>query len=55
MGLAEAAEFDLEAARSNINSVRPGMRILEVSAKRGQGMNEVVDLIESSARMKQPA
>ncbi len=52
MDLAEAAEFDLEAARRNINSVRPGMKILEVSSKRGQGMDEVVKLIEDYANLK---
>src|SRR5262249_38742733 len=33
MDLAVAAEFDLTAARANIAAVRPGMRIIEVSAK----------------------
>ena len=47
MDLAAAAEFDLEAARHSILSVRPGMRILEVSAKTGQGMAEVGGWIES--------
>ncbi len=36
--LAAAAEFDREAARRSILSVRPGMKILEVSAKTGLGM-----------------
>ncbi len=55
MDLAQAAEFDLEAARRNINSVRPGMRVFEVSSKRGQGMQEVVEMIEAFAHLKQPA
>lgn len=38
--LVAAAEFDREAARRSILSVRPGMRILEVSAKTGAGMDE---------------
>jgi len=38
--LAAAAEFDRAAAHQNILSVRPGMRILEVSAKTGEGMAE---------------
>jgi len=42
MDMAEAAEFDLEAARRNIESVRPGMRIFEVSSKTGLGMEEVL-------------
>jgi hydrogenase nickel incorporation protein HypB len=38
--LAEAVEFDWAAARANIDAVRPGMPILPVSAKTGQGMTE---------------
>jgi len=45
MDLADAAEFDLAAARRNILSVRPGMRIFEVSAKTGAGMAEVFQLL----------
>src|SRR3982751_102276 len=33
MDLAAAVEFDLAAARRNIEAVRPGMRVFEVSAK----------------------
>uniref|UniRef100_A0A7C4LLT6 Hydrogenase accessory protein HypB n=1 Tax=Schlesneria paludicola TaxID=360056 RepID=A0A7C4LLT6_9PLAN len=38
LDLAVAAEFDLEQVRANIHAVRPGMEILEVSAKTGRGM-----------------
>jgi hydrogenase nickel incorporation protein HypB len=38
--LAAACEFDLAAARSNIEAVRPGIRILETSAKTGIGLDE---------------
>src|SRR5262249_47173898 len=38
--LAAAVEFDLQAAHRSIQSVRPGMRIIEVSAKTGRGMDE---------------
>ncbi|HEX4486325.1 MAG TPA: hydrogenase nickel incorporation protein HypB [Terriglobales bacterium] len=38
MDMASAAEFDIETARRNIQSVRPGMRVFEVSAKTGDGM-----------------
>ena len=41
MDMAEAAEFDLTAARLNIENVRPGMRIFEVSSKSGAGMPAV--------------
>jgi hydrogenase nickel incorporation protein HypB len=47
MDLALAAEFDLIAARRNIESVRPGMRTFEVSAKSGAGLKEVLALLES--------
>jgi hydrogenase nickel incorporation protein HypB len=48
MDLAAAAEFDLEAARRSIQSVRPGMQVIEISSKTGQGMESVIKLIESS-------
>ncbi len=48
MDMAAAAEFDLQAARRNIQSVRPGMRIFEVSSKTGAGLEEIVTLLESS-------
>ncbi|MBK8247354.1 MAG: hydrogenase nickel incorporation protein HypB [Gemmatimonadetes bacterium] len=38
--LAEACEFDRAAAHAAIHDVRPGMTILELSAKRGTGMAE---------------
>jgi len=37
--LAAAAEFDAPAARRSVESVRPGMEVLEVSAKTGAGMD----------------
>jgi hydrogenase nickel incorporation protein HypB len=46
MDLAAAAEFDCEAARRNILTVRPGMRIVEVSAKTGAGMAETEEMVE---------
>jgi hydrogenase nickel incorporation protein HypB len=45
MDMAEAADFDLAAARRNIESVRPGMQIFEVSAKTGSGMPEVLQFL----------
>lgn len=38
--IAAAVEFDPRAARASIDSVRPGMEVLEVSAKTGRGMEE---------------
>jgi len=45
MDMAAAAEFDLAAARRNIESVRPGMKIFEVSSKTGLGMDEVFSFL----------
>lgn len=45
--LAEAVEFDSAAARANIQSVRPGMPVLELSSKTGQGMDGWMALLES--------
>jgi len=45
--LADAVEFDWTAAKDNIQAVRPGMRILEVSSKTGQGMPEWISFLTS--------
>ena len=56
MDLAEAAEFDLAEARRNIENVRPGMQVFEVSAKTGLGMQAVLDFLEAQhARMRPEA
>jgi hydrogenase nickel incorporation protein HypB len=47
MDLANAAEFDVVAARHNIESVRPGMRVFEVSSKTGLGMKDVLDFLHT--------
>src|SRR5208337_1452765 len=47
MDLAEAVEFDHETARANIQSVRPGMPMLELSAKTGLGMDAWLELLAS--------
>lgn len=44
--LSDAVEFDLTAAQKSIESVRPGMHVLRVSAKTGEGMNEFVRFLE---------
>lgn len=36
--LAAAVEFDVKAVHRNIQTVRPGMRVIEVSAKTGAGL-----------------
>ena len=43
--LAVAVEFDWEAARKSIESVRPGMKIFRLSAKSGQGMQEYLEFL----------
>ena len=43
--LAEAVEFDWEAAQKSIQSVRPGMQIFRLSAKTGQGMEEYLSFL----------
>lgn len=50
--LAQAVEFDEAAARQNIHSVRPGLEILTVSSKTGQGMQGWIDrLLTSTGRL----
>jgi hydrogenase nickel incorporation protein HypB len=46
--LAGAVEFDHEAARRNINSVRPGMNVIELSSKTSAGMDNWLDLLVSA-------
>jgi len=48
--LAAAVEFDRDAAYRNIQSVRPGMQVLEVSSKTGEGMPECVRYFQSRMR-----
>jgi hydrogenase nickel incorporation protein HypB len=45
--LAEPAGFDWDAALASIQSVRPGMRTLGVSARTGAGMSDYLALLES--------
>jgi hydrogenase nickel incorporation protein HypB len=44
--LAEAVEFDWEAAQKSIQSVRPGMKIFRLSAKTGQGLEEYLSFLD---------
>jgi hydrogenase nickel incorporation protein HypB len=55
--LAEAVEFNAPAANRNIQAVRPGMTILDVSVKSGEGMEEFLEFLQSrreNARAAQP-
>jgi hydrogenase nickel incorporation protein HypB len=46
--LAEAAGFDWDSGLGNLQSVRPGMQVLGLSAKIGAGMPEYLSLLEGS-------
>jgi len=50
--LAAAVEFDLAAAHKSIQSVRPGMQVLELSAKTGQGMDEWLSFLQAQFASK---
>jgi len=47
MDLAEAVEFDLPGVHESIQSVRPGMQVLELSAKTGEGLDDYLSFVES--------
>jgi hydrogenase nickel incorporation protein HypB len=47
MDLAEAVEFDSAAANRNIQAVRPGMTIVNVSSKSGAGMGDFLEFLRS--------
>jgi hydrogenase nickel incorporation protein HypB len=47
MDLASAVEFDSAAAQNNIHSVRPGMPILQLSAKTGEGLEQWLEFLTS--------
>ena len=52
MDLAAAVEFDVAAAIGNIQQVRPGAPLLQVSAKTGQGMAEWISHLKQRRREK---
>jgi hydrogenase nickel incorporation protein HypB len=47
--LEDAVEFDAAAAEASIQRVRPGMRIMTVSAKTGAGISEWLSFLAASA------
>jgi hydrogenase nickel incorporation protein HypB len=55
MDLAAATEFDLMATRRNIQSVRPGMQVFEVSSKTGQGMDEFLSFLRAQLETSRTA
>ncbi len=52
MDLAEAVEFDSVAAEVNIQRVRPGLPLLKVSSKRGEGMGEWLQFLAASRSLE---
>ena len=53
--LAEAAGFDRAAALANVEAVRPGMAVLEVSARSRMGLDEWLNLLETRRLAKRAA
>jgi hydrogenase nickel incorporation protein HypB len=54
--LAAAVEFDWTAATANIHAVRPGMPIVGVSARTGEGIDACSDLLEGRlSELRAPA
>jgi len=43
--LADAVEFDWNAARTAMQAVRPGIQIFRLSAKTGRGMEECLEFL----------
>lgn len=50
--LAQACEFDRAAAVANIHAVRPGMGILETSAKTGSGLDAWLEYLAEERRLR---
>jgi len=46
--MAAAAEFNSATARANIQAVRPGMRVFELSSKSGAGMRDYFDFLDAN-------
>jgi len=46
LDLADAVGFDRAAAEANIQAVRPGMEVIRLSARAGDGMDEFLGLLE---------
>jgi hydrogenase nickel incorporation protein HypB len=52
--LAAAVEFDWDAAEKSIQSVRPGMKVLRLSAKTGEGMSEYLNFLSRQLPEQRP-
>jgi len=54
--LAAAVEFDWQSAYGNIQAVRPGMPVFQLSAKTGEGMDGFLGFLAARlAELRQPA
>jgi hydrogenase nickel incorporation protein HypB len=53
--LAQAVEFNEDAALANIQAVRPGMQLFKVSAKNGEGVRAFMDFLLSRTKTLRPA
>ena len=53
--MADAAGFDWDAALRSIEAVRPGMPVLRVSARNGDGMRALLDFLETRRTAGLPA
>lgn len=53
--LAAAVEFNWDSARTSIHAVRPGMKILRLSAKTGEGMQEYFDFLTEQLAQQEVA
>jgi len=52
MDLAAAVDFNEQALKQNIQAVRPGMKVLKLSAKTGEGMQEFSDYLRKLQRLR---
>jgi hydrogenase nickel incorporation protein HypB len=56
LDLAAAVEFDWDAAYRNIQAVRPGMQVFQLSSKTGSGMDDYLEFLAARlAELRQPA
>jgi hydrogenase nickel incorporation protein HypB len=55
MDLATAVDFNEPTLDGNIQAVRPGMQILKLSAKTGEGMQEFLDYLHKLQRLRPQA
>jgi hydrogenase nickel incorporation protein HypB len=53
--LIPATGFDREAARENIDRVHPGLRVIELSARTGEGFAEWIDYLTEKIALKRSA